>query len=282
MERQKESRTGKKRMCSPAYGARAMRFSRGPCRNFTLVELLIVVTVILILVALLLPALGKARRSGMKASCISNLKQINSGVIQYTLDFEDYLAPQTAGGGTPEQGLDMFLCAPHITYYYYSQIARDNVVRQRKSIAQCADRGPLCAPPEHTAYSNYNLPEFWSGKMRSSYGYNVYAFGSYNDTGRAAIHKTVSHKRPSETFTFADAESPYCRLNQGSFYKIVMNHFSGTNYGFLDGHASTIVYPNYADRFNQPGYTWPGYVNPYSHYGAAQLMAFPFGAISTY
>jgi len=247
---------------------------------FTLMELLIVVAVVSILMTLLLPTLGKARRTGMKAKCVGNLKQISSCVIQYSLDFEDYMAPATAGAGPPAQGWDMYFCAPHITYYYYTEIARDDTERQRKSIAQCPDRGRLCADGEANAYSNYDLPGFWTGKMRSSYGYNVFAFGAWNGTGRLAPHKVTAHKRPSATFVFADAETPYSRLTHGNSYKIVMNHFSGTNYGFLDGHAVTVVYPNYADRFNQPGYTWPAYVNPYSYYGAAQLMGFPFGAVS--
>ena len=45
-------------------------------RHFTLMELLITIGVIVILSAMLLPALTKAKGSAMKAVCISNMKQI--------------------------------------------------------------------------------------------------------------------------------------------------------------------------------------------------------------
>jgi len=53
---------------------------------FTLLELLVVITVIAILAALLLPALGKAKLSGKRISCLDNLKQMSYSRHMYTDD----------------------------------------------------------------------------------------------------------------------------------------------------------------------------------------------------
>jgi hypothetical protein len=58
--------------------------------NFTLVELLAVLAVIMILFSLLMPALKNAHTSSCRITCISNMKQISLGLSGYCSDFNDY------------------------------------------------------------------------------------------------------------------------------------------------------------------------------------------------
>ena len=63
----------------------------GRVSNFTLVELLVTIVVIVILAALLLPALNAARGKAQGAGCISNLRQIGYGANMYANDWDGFL-----------------------------------------------------------------------------------------------------------------------------------------------------------------------------------------------
>src|SRR4051794_6999870 len=58
-------------------------------RAFTLVELLVVIGVIAVLIALLLPALNKAREASNRTMCLSNLRQIHVAFSLYSLANRD-------------------------------------------------------------------------------------------------------------------------------------------------------------------------------------------------
>ncbi len=58
-------------------------------RGFTLIELLVVIAIIAVLMAILMPALHRAKEQGQRAVCLNNLRQLTLGWILYADDSND-------------------------------------------------------------------------------------------------------------------------------------------------------------------------------------------------
>lgn len=67
---------------------------------FTLIELMVVVSIIAILAAMLLPALSQARKAAKASVCLNNLKQIGYAAANYIEDYNSFYTPYAQYGTT--------------------------------------------------------------------------------------------------------------------------------------------------------------------------------------
>lgn len=155
-------------------------------RKFTLVELLIVISVIAILLALLLPALNKAREKANTIVCSGNLKQTGTGLMMYCNDNSDYL-PNLL------QAQDMMFTdsiAPYVNspyavkaafsntgaWAYFVNYAPHHYIYSAKSIFVCPTAAakliePFTGSPGAFFISNYSVTQCNDTPDTSHYSY---------------------------------------------------------------------------------------------------------------
>ena len=170
---------------------------RSEKRAFTLIELLVVIAIIAILAAILFPVFAKAREKARAISCISNMKQIGTGLAMYNQDYDE-LMPSAFINIDPINGGDVNVIP------FDSQI-----MPYIKSVAVFA------CPSDGSPHDSGN---FWDGtykvtKPKRSYGYvghinDLQANGEDNNTGMSSWgqgNSLASIDSPADTVSIVES-----------------------------------------------------------------------------
>src|SRR4051812_37630541 len=128
-------------------------------RAFSLVELLIVIGVIAILIGLLMPTVARARESAQRTACLSNMRQLAGGFIQYCADNRGFFP-------RPSQNI-IYTPEDWIYYQYGRDPAQGRLVpylrvprRDQPGVSRC----PSDDPESHLS--------FWTDPINNSQRFN--------------------------------------------------------------------------------------------------------------
>lgn len=185
---------------------------------FTLIELLVVIAIIAILAAILFPVFAQARAKARQTACLSNMKQIGIGVIQYTQDYDGvippaflYFAPLNPDGSTTNTG------APNISWpsMIYPYVKNEGVF-------VCPGANDDLFSPDSTYIKTSGgapTPKKYVGVTTSADS----SFGTGGD-GSTCVKVNSGDTRCTAT----QAAGNYCLVNKLSYARNTINNASGS------------------------------------------------------
>jgi prepilin-type N-terminal cleavage/methylation domain-containing protein/prepilin-type processing-associated H-X9-DG protein len=226
--------------------------------GFTLVELLVVIAIIALLMAVLLPALNKARTHAKRIACLSNLRQLVTAWMAYADNFDGKLvnggqlplsavtepywctplpplaADDEVGTGWPTTRFDWDLGLPYAERI--SLLKRGALYRYAANVKLYR-----CPEADKDMHRTYVIIESMNAKWGPPWhaeGIVVKRMGQIKNSKERVVF--LEERRISgDTFIFPykttdDAISPHLYWD-GDVPNIM--HGNGANFGFADGHA---------------------------------------------
>ena len=196
--------------------------------GFTLIELLVVIAIIAILAAILFPVFARARAKAQANTCLSNVKQLTLGVLMYANDYDERVVPASGSWNTP----------PSWKAFIYPYIKNADLFR-------C----PSYFPMSVSGMAGDDIPGT-NPAVRFQASYALNACSNINGTPPTSYYcggamSMAEIPKPAETLFIVESGSwwgPYWDNQYPSTKpQIVANHNRQSNYGFLDGHAKSMM-----------------------------------------
>lgn len=240
----------------------ALSRKRKTNRNFTLIELLIVVAIIAILAGMLLPALNKARESARQISCQSNLKSYMTALFNYQGDFGEFVPNGTGFGHAAYGGITNY--ANDGTNYNAWKLLLAPYLGINGIRSYDPTNSTQCSNSTYDIYvkhlkkflcNSIDLQKTAQQRLRDSYdiGWNYLASSWYRRYRMRDIKKPIS-----EVVVYGDTAF---KADVAGFYwassTIFTRHKGGHNTSWADGHVSFMNNQNlHADKYGLNGRYW--------------------------
>jgi len=185
--------------------------------GFTIVEILVVITIIVILFLLLFPSISSMKRSAESAKCVSNLRQIGIALLSYSSDHNGLIPPHL--GKDPDTG--KYITAA----YWYRVLGYDGYLEKivaGKGIYFCPS-----LPVTHDGMQAYGLRRWATPGQPFDTTQNLRILTKPSDFFLVADSYVVPSK--SQGYFIAGGDPNWC---------IRLEHFGLANTLFADGHVA--------------------------------------------